>query len=579
MPDLDFRAVSRLFVGGVEASALYIGGAPAWATAAAPAAITAFLVAGQSNATSRAPFDGGADYPTDGTVLQVRRSADASDGEIINAVRPLDHHTAPQAGGMGWALQFALDYTAATGKRALLIPTAHGGTGFSDNRWNPGDDLHADAVARTNAVLAANPGIVLGGILWHQGENDRTWTQSQYATALDAAMAAFRSNISAASSSTPIIVGQIGDFWTAPGPQAALSDTPNRIAYSAFVDAAGLAEFDGAHFDAAGMRVLGSRYYTALATAAANAPTVPGAPTSLSVTPGDGQLSLTWTPPANNGLSAITDYVIERSAGAEFVAISDGVSTNTSFVDTTVTNGTQYTYRVEAVNGLGTGAPSLTAAATPVAAPSTGAEAGASGHWLLGSDGSTLSGGSLTTVGAAPELNAGYARWSSTQRRGYDTGIPDASTIAYWAVARLPTFGSNVIFGGNNDLSTGRIMFGVSADAIFRLRTDPGANLYDIDSNIPTNTWLFLAVSLSGSSFVGYRGASTGAVTSVTTVNPGTLKGNIGISNIGLNNAAVANELEVAEFGVFSAAKSVSEWDAVYARSASRLAARGVTLA
>ena len=45
-------------------------------------------------------------------------------------------------------------------------------------------------------------------------------------------------------------------------------------------------------------------------------PTVPGAPTGLKATPSNTKISLSWTAPASNGGSPITDYVVEYRTGA-----------------------------------------------------------------------------------------------------------------------------------------------------------------------------------------------------------------------------------------------------------------------
>jgi len=87
--------------------------------------------------------------------------------------------------------------------------------------------------------------------------------------------------------------------------------------------------------------------------------TTPGAPTSVTVTdPGtDGYAAVSWTAPASNGGSAITDYVIQYSSnsGSSWTTFSDGTSTSTSATVTGLTIGTAYVFRVAAVNVVGTG--------------------------------------------------------------------------------------------------------------------------------------------------------------------------------------------------------------------------------
>ncbi|HEV8361302.1 MAG TPA: FG-GAP-like repeat-containing protein, partial [Candidatus Thermoplasmatota archaeon] len=98
---------------------------------------------------------------------------------------------------------------------------------------------------------------------------------------------------------------------------------------------------------------------------------VPGAPTSLGGTPGNGQVALSWTAPASQGGSAISSYKVYRgtSPGTETFLASTPNATP-SYTDTTVTNGVTYYYQVSAVNGQGEGARSNEASATPMGAAS-----------------------------------------------------------------------------------------------------------------------------------------------------------------------------------------------------------------
>jgi hypothetical protein len=99
------------------------------------------------------------------------------------------------------------------------------------------------------------------------------------------------------------------------------------------------------------------------ATVGASA-TVPGAPTGLTLgTATSTTQPLTWTAPASNGGSALTDYVIQSSpAGAgTWTTFADGISTTASTTVTGLTASTSYDYRVAAVNSVGQGAYGSTA--------------------------------------------------------------------------------------------------------------------------------------------------------------------------------------------------------------------------
>jgi hypothetical protein len=95
------------------------------------------------------------------------------------------------------------------------------------------------------------------------------------------------------------------------------------------------------------------------------------APTNLTATAGDSQVTLSWT-----AVSDATGYNIKRSttAGGPYTNVGSNVS-GTSYVDSSVTNGTTYYYVVTALNGTAESANSNEASATPVASPvSTGNE-------------------------------------------------------------------------------------------------------------------------------------------------------------------------------------------------------------
>src|SRR3989475_506908 len=98
------------------------------------------------------------------------------------------------------------------------------------------------------------------------------------------------------------------------------------------------------------------------------AQTVPGIPTGLkATTASSSSIGLSWTAPPNNGGSAITGYKIERSVNGgttwSTIKVNTG-STATTYSDTGLSPSTTYTYRVSAINSVGTSSPSSTASAT-----------------------------------------------------------------------------------------------------------------------------------------------------------------------------------------------------------------------
>ncbi|HEX8004658.1 MAG TPA: fibronectin type III domain-containing protein [Mycobacteriales bacterium] len=95
--------------------------------------------------------------------------------------------------------------------------------------------------------------------------------------------------------------------------------------------------------------------------------TVPGAPTTVQGTPGDGQVTVTWEAPASTGGSPITEYVVTATPGGTQKKTADGSTLNLVFDG--LTNGTAYTFTVGATNAAGTTTSAPSGAVTPRTVP------------------------------------------------------------------------------------------------------------------------------------------------------------------------------------------------------------------
>ncbi|WP_264915043.1 beta strand repeat-containing protein, partial [Shewanella xiamenensis] len=100
--------------------------------------------------------------------------------------------------------------------------------------------------------------------------------------------------------------------------------------------------------DAAGN--VGPAAYTSGSAHTVAIPTVPDAPTIGTATAGDGQVSVAFSAPGNNGGSAITGYTVTSNPGG-----FTNTGASSPILITGLTNGTAYTFTVTATNGIGTG--------------------------------------------------------------------------------------------------------------------------------------------------------------------------------------------------------------------------------
>jgi fibronectin type 3 domain-containing protein len=310
--------------------------------------------------------------------------------------------------------------------------------------------------------LTASPGNAQVGL---------SWTAATGATSYNV----YEGTSSGGESGTPIATGVTSTSYTATG-------LSNGTTY---------------YFEVAGVNSAGTGPDSNQASATPIAP--PAAPTGLGATAGNAQVALAWT--ASSGATGYNVYQGTSSGGESGTPVATGI-TSTTYTVTGLTNGTEYFFKVAAVNSSGTSGYSNEANATPTS--------GGGGTLLayepFGESGTTPFALSGASGGGDSGWAAGWDEQSgSTAVPGYNiasttpltyTGL---TTTSHYAVGgyEYQTSGRalNVASGGpfNSYLSGGLI--GASGQTIwisFLMRVD--GNTGDIAAVMPTaqsgsNVW------------------------------------------------------------------------------------------
>ena len=164
----------------------------------------------------------------------------------------------------------------------------------------------------------------------------------------------------------------------------------------------------------------------------------PGPPASLTGSPGDSTVSLTWTPPLSDGGSAITGYNVEvfslmtgfsPAAGCTSAATSTAVTC--AVID--LTSGTEYSFRVTAVNAVGSGIAVIVDVKTSGVAPVSGGVATGSGCTVPQFRPSEPT--NVTATGANLSVTVSWGLPSCGTVYGYTVQVATSETGTYAAVA------------------------------------------------------------------------------------------------------------------------------------------------
>ncbi len=170
-------------------------------------------------------------------------------------------------------------------------------------------------------------------------------------------------------------------------------------------------------------------------TGGGGAPTSPIAPSGLTASSlGSSQIRVAWSDNSGNE----TGFKIERKTGASgtYAAVNTTAANAVGFIDAGLAQGTQYYYRLSAVNTAGASATveanaTTAAAATSAVATFVSTDTATSGSWkgVYGSEGASVMGDSATLPGYVQVSTAGNDSWT-WQYSTADTRAPQRITAS-----------------------------------------------------------------------------------------------------------------------------------------------------
>ena len=303
---------------------------------------------------------------------------------------------------------------AGTSWSVLVADTQSTATMYSDTTLSGGDTRHYRVSAINSIDTGAASTVADATTLSGPGVASVTVDQATI-TQTSAAVTVTVANLQNASHTVYLRYRVAGGNW----PAAANQSTPTSGTAVTFTlsGLTGNTEYDvRASLDSA----FASGVKTATFT---TSPTKPGKTRSVDVTTsGNGTLFITWQAPDSDGGSAITGYKVQWKSGSQsFGDPSREHTTEDTFPDyliTGLTNGTEYTVRVIAVNAVGDGPPSDTTTGTPEGPPDVppNVQAGSGHQQLTVSWGAPNDGGSAITEYTL-QWKSGGQNFNSTRQR------------------------------------------------------------------------------------------------------------------------------------------------------------------